>query len=143
MKNILVDSGFWIAASNPNDQHYELVFAWLKKNKTADYRFITTWIVLCESFFMIKYKVGFQTATNLFNAYSRSEFDVFNLEHEHSQRMIQLLHKYRDRDIDLADISLVIAAEHFNTEAILTVDENDFDALRWNKNQHFQLLLRE
>lgn len=143
MKNILVDTGFWVAANNRKDAHHKPVIGWLEKNINANFRFVTTWIVLCESFFLIKYKVGFQTAANLIKAYNRSEFDVLNLELEHSHRVIELLNKYEDLDIDLADVSLVIAAEQYNTGEILTVDNNDFDSLRWKKNKQFKLILRD
>lgn len=49
--------------------------------------------------------------------------------------------KYENLDIDLADISIVLLAEHLNTGDILTVDKNDFNALRWNRNKHFKPLL--
>jgi len=116
---------------------------WLNMNKASDYRFVTTWIVMCESFFLIKNLVNYQKAVNLFEAYSRSEFDIFDIKKEHSHRVIEIMKKYQDIDVDLADITLVILAEQLATGDILTVDNKDFDTLRWNKNKHFNQILRQ
>jgi len=142
LKNILVDTGFWLAINNSNDKHYKKAIDWLEDNQSANYRFATTWVVMCESFFLIKNLVNYKKAVALFESYSRSEFDIYDLEKEKSQRVIELMNKYEDLDIDLADISLLLLAEELNTGSILTVDTNDFNTLRWNKNKNFKLLLK-
>ena len=141
MKNILVDTDFWLAINNPNDKYHKKAMTWLIDNQDASYRFVTTWIVMCESFFLIKNLVSYQKAVDLFESYSRSEFDIFDLRKEESSRVITIMKKYEDLDIDLADVSLVVLAEQLNTGDILTVDNNDFNALRWNRNKQFKKLL--
>ena len=142
MKNVLVDTGFWLAINNPNDKYYKKAMTWLVDNQDVNYRFVTTWVVMCESFFLIKNLVSYQKAVELFESYSRSEFDVFDLKKEQSIRVIEIMKKYEDLDIDLADITIVILAEQLNTGDILTVDNNDFNALRWNRNKKFKQLMR-
>jgi len=141
LKNILVDTGFWLAINNANDAYYKKAMTWLVDNHDANYRFVTTWIVMCESFFLIKNLVSYQKAVELFESYSRSEFDIFDLRKEQSSKVITIMKKYEDLDINLADISMLLLAEHLNTGDILTVDKNDFNALRWNRNKHFKQLL--
>jgi predicted nucleic acid-binding protein len=51
----------------------------------------------------------------------------------------QVLGKYRDRKIDLADACLIRLAEEFETPDILTLDK-DFGIYRWRKNKPFHLL---
>lgn len=142
MRSILVDTGFWLALNNNNDKHHKKALNWLIDKQNVDYRFATTWIVMCESFFLIKNLVNYNKAVELFVSYSQSEFDIYGLGKDDSMRVLELMNKYKDLDIDLADISLVILAEELNTGAILTVDAKDFDALRWNKNKVFKQLLR-
>ena len=142
MRNILVDTGFWLAINNSKDTYHKKAVTWLADNHDANYRFVTTWIVMCESFFLIKNLVSYQKSVTLFDSYSRSEFDIFDLRKDQSTRIIELMKKYEDLDIDLADISIVVLAEHLQTGDILTVDSNDFDALRWNRNKHFNQLMR-
>lgn len=142
MKNILVDTGFWLALNNEKDQHHKKAMDWLIKNQEKNFRFATTWVVMCESFFLIKNFVGYRKAISLFESYSRSEYDIYDIEKESIQRAIEVLKKYEDLDVDLADVSLVLLAEKLNTGEILTVDKSDFNALRWNKNKYFKQLLR-
>lgn len=141
MKNILVDTGFWVAINRPKDKDHEKAIQWLIDNRDTNYRFATTWIVMCETFYLIKNLVSYRKAVELFESYSRSDFEIFNLEKEHSSRVIELMKKYDDLDIDLADISIVILAEQLDTGDILTVDSADFAALRWNRNRRFKQLL--
>ena len=142
MKNVLVDTGFWLAINNPNDKFHEQAMTWLFKNQNANYRFATTWIVMCESYFLIKNLVSYRKAVDLFESYSRSEYDIFDLKKEQSGRVAELMNKYQDLDVDLADISLVLLAEELQTGDVLTVDNNDFNALRWHRNKKFKQLLR-
>jgi len=51
----------------------------------------------------------------------------------------QVLRKYRDRKIDLADACLIRLADEFETPDILTLDK-DFAIYRWSKNKLFRLL---
>src|SRR6266851_2545128 len=52
----------------------------------------------------------------------------------------QVLRKYRDRRIDLADACLIRLADEFGTADILTLDK-DFQIYRWGKNKPFRILL--
>lgn len=138
----MVDTRFWLAINNPNDTFHKKSITWLVDNQDTNYRFVTTWIVMCEAFFLIKRLVSYQKAVELFESYSRSEFDIFDLRKERASRVIEIMKKYEDLDIDLADISIVILAEHLNTGEVLTVDSNDFDTLRWHRNKRFKQLIR-
>jgi uncharacterized protein len=51
----------------------------------------------------------------------------------------QVLRKYRDREIDLADACLIRLADEFETPDIFTLDK-DFAIYRWRKNKPFRLL---
>jgi predicted nucleic acid-binding protein len=50
----------------------------------------------------------------------------------------QILRKYKDRKIDLADACLIRLADQFGTADILTLDR-DFAIYRWGKNKPFRV----
>lgn len=52
------------------------------------------------------------------------------------------MEKYRDLPMDLADASLVIAAEELGSGRILSTDERDFHAHRWKQRRPFRNLLK-
>jgi len=51
----------------------------------------------------------------------------------------QILQKYRDRQIDLADACLIRLADEFGAGDILTLDR-DFAVYRWGRNKPFRML---
>ncbi|WP_230968028.1 hypothetical protein [Nostoc sp. WHI] len=69
-------------------------------------------------------------------------FTVFDLRCQgraapthHGKRISELMAKYADLPMDLADASLVILAEHLGHGRILSIDFRDFNTYSW-KNQH-------
>jgi predicted nucleic acid-binding protein len=52
----------------------------------------------------------------------------------------RIFHKYRDREIDLADACLIHLANNFGTGEILTLDR-DFVVYRWSRGNGFHNLI--
>ena len=53
---------------------------------------------------------------------------------------LDVLDRYPDLDLGLADASLVVLAERFGTRDVLTLDERHFRALRDGRGRSFRLL---
>jgi uncharacterized protein len=67
---------------------------------------------------------------------------IFQIAFQLSQEIAgvkQVLRKYRDRQIDLADACLIHLAGEFATGDILTLD-SDFTIYLWGKNKAFRIL---
>ena len=54
--------------------------------------------------------------------------------------MRELMNKYRDRPMDLADAALVRVAERDEIHEIFTVDKSDFDVYRIHGKKRFRIL---
>jgi predicted nucleic acid-binding protein len=67
---------------------------------------------------------------------------VFQLSESHLPRVRELMAKYADLPMDLADASLVVLAEELGTGRIFTTDRRDFGAYRWKNRKPFHNLLR-
>ena len=65
---------------------------------------------------------------------------VFDLDSTHCPRIEQLMEKYRNLPMDLADASLVILAEELGHGRILSVDYRDFNTYRWKNTEPFENL---
>lgn len=141
MRNILVDTRYWLALYNPRDKYHERTKRWLVNNLNAPIRLATTWNVMCEAFYLIKSLSSYDNAISLFESYARNDFDIHNTERDDTGRMLELMKKYSDIDIDLADISIILLAEMLNTGDILTVDTRDFSVFRWNRKKQFNMIL--
>ena len=59
---------------------------------------------------------------------------------EDLDRAADVIERYGDQDIGLADASNVVLAEHHGTSSILTLDERHFRALRGPGGEPFHLL---
>ena len=56
------------------------------------------------------------------------------------ERAFELMERYSDHPMDLADASLVVAAEELGTRKIFTFDRNDFEAFRLKRGyRHYPL----
>lgn len=52
----------------------------------------------------------------------------------------QVVRKYRDQEIGIADASLVVLAERYDTRTILTLDHRHFDVLRPLQGRKFTVV---
>ncbi len=74
-------------------------------------------------------------------SFAKGAFDVFALEKAHVPRIAELMKKYEELPMDLADASLVVLAEHLGHGRILSTDQRDFGAYRWKQRRPFDNLL--
>ena len=137
---IVVDTGFWLALVDQKDTYHQRAKQTLKQyNETL----ITTWCVVTETCYLLLTRKGVKAQTAFINSLNQGLFTVFNLEIHHTSRITQLMEKYADLPMDLADASLVILAEHLGHGRIFSVDQRDFNAYRWKQNNPFENLLIE
>jgi len=100
---------------------------------------ITCEAVIAESFYLLRNLVGASEA--VIENVAAGIFQIpLQLSHE-AAGLKQILRKYRDRKIDLADACLIRLADEFGTADILTLDQ-DFAIYRWGKNKPFRMLPR-
>ncbi len=67
-------------------------------------------------------------------------FDFLPLDTADVPRMRELMAKYGDRPMDLADAALVRVAEREGLDTIFTVDKSDFAIYRINGKKRFKVL---
>src|SRR5258707_15355144 len=98
---------------------------------------ITCEVVIAESCYLLRNLSGASEA--VIENIAAGIFQIpFQLSRE-TAAVKQLLRKYKDRKIDLADACLIRLADQFGTADILTLDR-DFAVYRWGKNKPFRVL---
>lgn len=136
---ILADSGFWIAFGNRRDRHHaaavEVLARWSSEG------FASTWPVLAEVTHLLAPRVGTQQATAFIDAVARGACEIPSPPDDALVRSRDLMSKYRDLPMDLADASLVILAEETGEGRIRSTDIRDFEGYRWKNTQPFRNLL--
>lgn len=122
---ILVDTGPLVALFDPQDEHHKRCVRTLKSICTP---IGTTVAVLTEAFHMLQpQSTG---ADRLREFVARNAMSVWFFEQGSLIRAFELMELYADRPMDLADASLVAAAEALDTRTIFTIDRDDFQTYR-------------
>jgi predicted nucleic acid-binding protein len=98
---------------------------------------ISTYPVITEVCFLLNHPAK----CKFLQALPGGLFEVFHLQNQHVSRIVELIGRYADLPMDLADASLVVLAEHLGHGRILTIDRRDFSIYRWQNNKPFENLL--
>ena len=130
---ILVDTGPLVALFEPQDgQHARCV----KALKAIREPIMTTTAVLTEAFHMLgPASIG---SDRLRDFIETGGLSVWFFDRPALTRAFELMELYADRPMDLADASLVTAAEGLGTRRVFTIDRNDFETYRVRRGHRHQ-----
>lgn len=99
---------------------------------------ITTWPVLTEAFYFLKgWKSG---QCELWDFILSGGVRIDGIPAERSSRMRELMEKYADLPMDLADASIVVLSEIHKAKTVFTLDRNDFSVYRPKHTTRFQII---
>ena len=122
---ILVDTGPLVALFDPQDGQHERCVEALKSIREPIH---TTIPVLTEAFHMLgPQNLG---SDRLRQFIAKGGLVVWFFDRPTLSRAFELMELYADHPMDLADASLVVAAEFLETRKIFTVDRKDFETYR-------------
>jgi len=130
---ILLDTGPIVALLDPRDAEHPRCRAVLKE---LDAPLITTTPVLTEAFHLLP--PGGRGGANLRAFLRRGGAAVWFLDDGLLERCLDLMEQYADHPMDLADASLVAAAEAAKIRRIFTLDRNDFSTYRLRSGRTVQ-----
>ena len=122
---ILVDTGPFVALFDPKDSLHSKCKATLR---TLREPLLTTIPVLTEVFHLLS--PGSHGSARLREFLLRGGVAVWFLDQAWTERALSLMERYADHPMDLADASLIVAAEALQTRKIFTLDRSDFSSYR-------------
>ena len=122
---ILVDTGALVALFDPKDAHHARCAKVLEQVREP---LRTTVPVLTEAFHMLQ--PGSTGSDRLRDFIDRGGLSVWFFDDAALTRAFELMERYADHPMDLADASLVVAAEVLGTRTVFTVDRKDFATYR-------------
>ena len=130
MQSTLIDAGPLIALFDRDDKYHRKIVDFLRDQSS---QLVTTWPVLTEVAHMLDFST--QAQLDFLRWVHRGGLDVHQLSIHDLQRLIALTEAYNDRPMDLADASLMVAAEIRGIEEIISIDR-DFDIYRTQDNRY-------
>jgi uncharacterized protein len=132
---ILVDAGPLVALIHEDDnEHRACKDAFAGFNEPLG----TVWPVLTEAIYLLSFSWEAQTA--LMEMIETGAVEVLPLGVDDIPRMRELMRKYRDLPMDLADAALVRVAERDRLRRVFTIDRRDFQIYRPSRIGRFVVL---
>jgi predicted nucleic acid-binding protein len=131
VRPVLLDTGFVVALLHRSERFHKVCARTVRELGAP---LITCEAVIAESCYLLRNLSGAPGA--VIENIAAGIFQVpFQLSQE-TAGVRQILRKYRDRQMELADACLIHLADQFGTADILTLDQ-DFAIYRWAKTNPF------
>lgn len=132
---ILVDAGPLVALVDASDQHHRRCAEALR---ALEEPLGTVWPALAEAMYLLLDLPRGQQA--VWEMVERRAVRLLTLAEADVPRIRELMSKYQDRPMDLADAALVRVAEREGIATIFTVDRRDFEVYRSSGKKRFRIV---
>ena len=130
MRGVLVDAGPMVALIDRADPAHEACVASLKRIRGS---LVTVWPAFTEAMYLLRSSWRAQRA--LWSRWETGALIVAPLDQADAPRMRELMEKYRDLPMDLADAALVRLAERESLTSIFTLDRKHFSVYRASRRR--------
>lgn len=135
MRAVLVDAGPLVAFLDRSDGHHQEIVEALKKIQDP---LVSVWPVLVEAMYLLSFSWRAQKA--LWEMVETGAVQLLQLDQADIAAMKNLMEKYQDLPMDMADAALVRVAEREGIRRVLTLDHRDFGVYRLSRKGSFALL---
>lgn len=137
LTEILIDAGPIIALFDKDDSYHEKVLNFIKDK---GFRFVTTTAVVTEVSHMLDFNVNVQI--QFLEWIKNDGIQLYEVKQKDIVEIIELTKKYKDRPMDFADATLVIAAKRTGIKKIISID-SDFDIYRLPGKELIENIFKE
>ncbi len=96
--------------------------------------------VLAELDYLISTRVGRRAQSALLVEVANGAYDLATFTARDVESALEVIVRFADHDIGLADASIVVLADRLGTTDVLTLDERHFRTLRTTRDLPFRLL---
>ena len=132
---MLIDTGPLVALLHADDQNHARC---VKALRSLQEPFGTVWPVLTLAMYLLNFSWEAQAA--LWEMIVTESVTILPLDREDAPRMRELMRKYRDLPMDMADAALVRVAERENLRRIFSLDRRGFTVYRPQKLGRFSII---
>jgi uncharacterized protein len=121
---ILLDAGPMIAILDAGDRHHEACVRALEKIREP---LLTVWPAITEAMFLLE---SAEAQAALAELLGSEAVAIAELGKSDLPRIVELMLKYHDLPMDLADAAIVRVAEREHLRTVFTIDRRDFEIYR-------------
>lgn len=133
---ILTDAGPLVAIIDRGDPDHEACVAAIHSLHGP---MVTTCPAFTEAMYLLG-RGGWPAQSQLWRLLLSGRVQLAEPEETPIERMAELMERYSDHPMDLADATLVALAETRDLRQVFTLDRNDFQSYRLRGRRHFQVV---
>ncbi len=133
---IIADTSGLIAFFSESGRHHEAVVAWLEGNNRT---MVVSPFVIAEVDYLVATRKGLEAELSVLRELAGGAYELPAMSAEDIEAAAEVVHRYRDLGIGIADASLVILAERYGTRTILTLDRR-LGVVRPLGGGHFEII---
>jgi predicted nucleic acid-binding protein len=134
---ILLDTSGLLAALDASEQHHQAASAALRQ--AGEPRVLSPF-VLAELDYLLGRHVSTDVARSFLGEVAAGAYELAPFDADDVSRAADVLDRYADLGLGLADASIVVLAGRYRTVDVLTLDERHFRAVIGPRNRPFRLL---
>jgi predicted nucleic acid-binding protein len=134
---IVVDTGGVLVLRDHSHRLHEAARAVVEADPGP---FLLSPFCLAEIDYMLSQHVGRDEQLDLLDDVASGAYTLVRLGAEEVARSREIIVQYADLRLSLADASIVVVADLYAAERLLTIDERDFRVVRRRDARPFQLL---
>jgi uncharacterized protein len=131
----LCDAGPLVALVDRGDPDHQRCTAALKGIEFL----VSTWQCFTEAMHLVRRSGGYRAQETLWRYWENGLLSLHVSNEAEAARMRELMHQYRDAPMDLADASLVTAAEWLELRSVFTLDQH-FHGYRIHGRHAFEIV---
>ena len=135
MRDILVDAGPMVALMDRSDLDHRACVAALETLRAP---LVTVWPAFTEAMYLLGR--SWQAQRALWSRLETGALALAPLDEDDAPRMRELMEKYRDLPMDLADAALVRVAERASLTDVFTLDRKHFTLYRPGRRRRFSIV---
>ena len=124
---MIVDTSALLAYFNAREPDHEAVSGVIEIN---DELLVVSPYVLAELDYLIAKRVGVDAELEVLRELSSGAWELAVVGVAELELTTSIIEKYSDQDIGVADASMVVLANRYQTRTIVTLDHRHFDVLR-------------
>jgi len=123
---LIADSGALYALYDADDRHHPAVRSAIEREHGS---IVVPSAILGELDYLLREFLGIDAELDFLESLQAGAFTLEAFTGADLERCRELIAKYRDLDLGLADASVIATAERLSIQRVLTVDERDFRAV--------------
>jgi predicted nucleic acid-binding protein len=132
---VLIDAGPLVALTDRGDRAHGICRNAVKSIRDS---LVTVWPAFTEAMYLVR--ASPEAQQELWESTETGAIEILPLSREDAPRMRELMWKYRDLPMDLADAALVRVAERDRLRRIFTLDKRDFSIYRPSRIGRFLIV---